>query len=196
MFGTVVDKLLVHFITQDEEVVLQCEVSDGLQLLARPDLPWNVLRGVDQNHLSLLIDGGLQFIHVHCPVGRRFRVVLHADHTAYTPSHLDVICVQVEERLEHDDLITNIDHRLGNAVQCLGCAIGDENFVRGDLTIHLLSIPLLKLFHKFQVAKASAVLMRKRIFALHCADRRLYHELWWRKSWESLAEVDSLVLHR
>ena len=64
-------QLVVYFVGQDEDVVLDAEVANGLQLLSAEDLAHRVVRCVDNDHACPPCDLALQLLHVKRPFASR-----------------------------------------------------------------------------------------------------------------------------
>ncbi|KAB8345847.1 hypothetical protein FH972_022902 [Carpinus fangiana] len=131
--GAVVEAV-VDLVAEDEDVVLDAQVADGLQLGAREDLADGVVRRVEHDHARLGCDGGRQLVEVDGPlVGRRRRrgarlgrVHGHVDDLA--AGHLNVGDVLVEEGLEDNDLVAGLEEAHEGREHALVGASGDCDF--------------------------------------------------------------------
>jgi len=127
-------QLVVDFVGEDEDVVFDAEVADGLQLLAGEDLADRVVRCVDDDHAGALRDLAFQLLHVECPLAGGsclggavgWRVQRDVDDLA--AGHLDVGDVLVEEGLEDDDLVALLEEAHEGREHALVGAGGDCDF--------------------------------------------------------------------
>lgn len=108
-------ELVVDFVREDEDVVLDAKVANGLELLAGEDLADRVVWCVDDDHASTLGNLAFQLLHVECPLAGRGclsgsvggRVQRDVDDLA--AGHLDVGDVLIEEGLEDDNFVALLE---------------------------------------------------------------------------------------
>lgn len=106
---------VVDFVGEDEDVVLDAQVANGLQFVAAEHFAHRVVRRVDDDHARARRDLALQLLHVDRPlagggrlrgaVGRRLEG--HVDH--FAAGHLDIGNILVEEGLEDDDFVAGLE---------------------------------------------------------------------------------------
>lgn len=121
-------KTVVDLVAQDDDVVLNAEIANGLQLFLGKHLADWVMRAIEYNHTGLVVDGSLELVHVKGPFTCRGllagallrRVQGHVDDLA--AGHLNVVDVLVEERLEDNDLVTGLDKAHEGREHSLVCA--------------------------------------------------------------------------
>lgn len=106
---------VVDLVGEDEDVVLDAQVADGLEFVTAEDLADGVVRRVDDDHAGARRDLALELGEVDGPFARGSRlaravggrVQRHVDHLA--AGHFDVGDVLVEEGLEDDDLVARLE---------------------------------------------------------------------------------------
>jgi hypothetical protein len=107
-------QLIVHFVGQDENLVLDAKVANGLQLGAAEYLAHGVMRRVNHNHARALCDLALQLLHVERPLAGGSRLCcavggrVQRDVDDFAAGHFDVGDVLVEERLEDDNFVAGL----------------------------------------------------------------------------------------
>ncbi len=117
--------MLVHLVGHHEQIVLDRQLGDERQLVAREHLAGRVVRRVQQDQLRPLRDRAAQLVGVE-PVAAVARGEQHraCDGTGERDARL----VAVVHRLEHHDLVAGVEH----AEQCSG-----ERFGRAGRHEHL-----------------------------------------------------------
>ena len=122
--------------------MLDAQVTDCLQLFPCKDLSNGVVGGVENDHAGVVVDSGLQLVHVDGPVtsgsglsGTLLRGMEgHVDNL--TTRHLNVVDVLIEERLKDNDLVAGLDKAHEGREHALVCAGCD-----GDLFLRIQSTP-------------------------------------------------------
>jgi len=127
-------QLVVDFVREDENVVLDAKVANGLELLAGEDLADRIVRCVDDDHAGAVRDLAFQLLHVECPLaGRRclggtIGRGVQRDVDDLTAGHLDVGDVLVEEGLEDNDFVALFEEAHEGGEHALIGAGGDGDF--------------------------------------------------------------------
>ncbi len=133
VLGAVVQEVLVDFVGDDEEIVLDGEIGDDFKLGAGEDFAAGIGWGVDDDAAGTRGDGGAEVVEVDGPCRSSHR---HGDGVdAQGAERVEVVSV---ERLEEDDLVAGIEEGHRGGIEGSGGTGGDEDFgigVGGEVVV-------------------------------------------------------------
>jgi hypothetical protein len=189
MAGVVVKNMLVHFIGDGDDVMLQAQLGDGPQLVAREDFAGGIMRRVDDNRPGPRVECRGQFVGIEVPAvaAQRHIARRHAGHDQVR--HIGVV-----NRLENDHLIARIGQTENRRKHRFGGARGYQHV---GVRVQLLVVEALGMVRDRPAhrrhADARRILIER---AIDSFDRRRQH---FRRPVEirrALAEIDRAMLGR
>ena len=119
------DEVLVDLVGDDDQVALDRHVGDEVELLAVEHLAGRVVRRVEQDQPGGRRDRRAQLVGVEPVPARRVGAQQHRH--GPRPGQRDARLVAVVHRLEHDDLVADVEHAEQGAGERLGRAGRDEH---------------------------------------------------------------------
>ena len=119
----VVDEILVNFIGEDEEVVLDGEGGDGFEFGGREDFAAGVRGRVDDDAAGAGRDGGAEGVEVHRPAGRG-----EGDGCGVHAQGAQGVQVIAVKRFEEDDFVAGIEEGHAGGLERGRRAGGDQDF--------------------------------------------------------------------
>ncbi|CAB4884834.1 unannotated protein [freshwater metagenome] len=183
MLEAVKRKVLVDLVGDHDEIVLDGDVGDALQFAAGEHLAGGVVRRVEQDQLGARGDRCSYFVEVDAECRR-----MQCDGSYLPAGHRNTCLIDVEHRLERDDLVAGVQQGQQRTGQSFTGSCGDQHL---GGSIEAQAVEALLVFDNGLAQAGDAngrwVLV---LAAVDCCDRYIEHLTRAIGVGETLAEVD------